>query len=344
MKASVLHGQRDLRNEEVARPTPSSGEVLVRVRRAGICGSDMHYFLHGRAGSFVPKRPFVMGHEFAGEVEGAGDDSDRTLIGKRVVVDPSMPCGKCEYCRGGRYNLCVNMRFFGSASTDPHIDGGFAEYVIAPAANCHQLPETMDYGTAAMTEPLSVTVHAAMRAGNLAGRSVLVIGGGAIGQLMALTARAFGARLVALSDIAPFPRALAVELGADDALDASDPDFVSSAGQVSGGGFDVIFEASGATVAVSSAIAAARRGGTIVQIGTLTSDVTAPLNTIMARELSYLGSFRFANVFGTALDLLASGRVGVDRLINAVYPLEEMSAAMARAVGKDGVIKVQLEP
>lgn len=344
MKAIVLYGQRDLRAETVPTPQPAAGEVLVRVRRAGICGSDMHYFLHGRAGSFIPKRPFILGHEIAGEVVAAGPGGDANLLGKRVAIDPSMPCGHCAHCREGRYNLCINMRFYGSASTDPHVDGGFAEYAVAPAANCHVLPEGLDWTAAAMTEPLSVCVHAAMRAGTLAGKSVLVIGGGAIGQLTALVARAFGASRVVLSDIAEFPRALAVELGADGALDAADPDIVGAAEALAPEGFHVVFEASGAPPAVSAAIALARRGGTIVQIGTLPADVTAPLNTIMARELSYLGSFRFANAFGIALDLLSSGRVSVDRLVNATYPLAEMDAAMARAVGKDGVIKVQVEP
>ena len=344
MKAIVLHGQRDLRFETVPTPEPAAGQVLVRVRRAGICGSDMHYFLHGRAGSFVPKRPFILGHEIAGEVVAVGEGCETQLLGRRVAVDPSMPCGHCAHCRSGRYNLCSNMRFYGSASTDPHVDGGFAEYVVAPAANCHLLPASLDWATAAMTEPLSVAVHAAKRAGGVSGKSVLVIGGGAIGQLTALVARTFGASRVVLSDTVAFPRDLAVELGADGALDGSSPDLVSAAAQHVEDGFDVVFEASGASAAVPAAIALARRGGTIVQIGTLPSEVAAPLNMIMARELDYLGSFRFANSFGIALDLLASGRVNVEPLINASYPLSDMKAAMDRAIGKDRVVKVQLEP
>ncbi|MDB5529831.1 MAG: hypothetical protein JWR51_2934 [Devosia sp.] len=344
MKAFVLHGQRDLRAELVPTPMPGPGEVLVRVRRAGICGSDIHYFVHGRAGSFVPKRPFILGHEIAGEIAELGPGVDPALAGRRVAVDPSIPCGTCAFCREGRYNLCLNMRFYGSASTDPHVDGGFAEYVVAPAANCHVLPDGLGWAEAAMTEPLSVAVHAVMRSGGVAGKSVLVTGGGAIGQLTALVARAFGASTVTLADIAAFPRNLAVQLGADSNLDASDPVAVERGLALTPGGFHVVFEASGAPPAVPLSIALARRGATIVQIGTLPADVTAPLNTIMARELSYVGSFRFANVFAIALDLMASGRVDVAPLVNAVMPLDEMASAMDRAIGKDGVIKVQVEP
>lgn len=344
MKAFVLHGQRDLRAEVVPTPVPDAGEVLVRVRRAGICGSDIHYFVHGRVGSFVPRRPFILGHEIAGEVAQAGPAVAPDLAGKRVAVDPSIPCGHCAFCREGRYNLCINMRFYGSASTDPHVDGGFAEYVIAPAANCHVLPDGLGWAEAAMTEPLSVAVHAVMRSGGVAGKSVLVTGGGAIGQLTALVARAFGATVVILADIAAFPRDLAIDLGADGSLDAADPAAIEQGLARVPGGFHVVFEASGAPQAVPLAIALARRGATIVQIGTLPADVAAPLNTIMARELSYVGSFRFANAFGVALDLMASGRVDVSRLVNVVMPLDQMAAAMDRAISKDAVIKVQLEP
>lgn len=344
MKAVVLHGQRDLRAEDVPTPVPQAGQVLVRVRRAGICGSDIHYFVHGRAGSFVPLRPFILGHEIAGEIAETGAGVDPALVGQRVAIDPSMPCGTCEFCREGRYNLCLNMRFYGSASTDPHVDGGFAEYVVAPAANCHALPEGTSWSEAALTEPLSVAVHAVLRSGSVAGKTVLVTGGGAIGQLTGLVARAFGAATVVLADIAAFPRDLAIELGANAALDAGDPAVVEQALALVPGGFHMVFEASGAPSAVPLAIALARRGATIVQIGTLPTDVTAPLNTIMARELSYVGSFRFANVFAIAIDLMASGRVNVAPLVSAVLPLAEMQTAMDRAIGKDGVIKVQIEP
>ena len=344
MKAIVLHGARDLRIEEREAPAAGPGQVRVRVRRAGICGSDMHYYLHGRAGSFALKRPFILGHEFAGEVDAIGSGVETALLGRRVTVDPSMPCGACEYCRTGRYNLCLFMKFFGSASTDPHVDGGFAEYVVAPAANCLVVPETVNWSAAAMAEPLSVTVHALLRAQGVAGKSVVIIGGGAIGQLTALVARAFGARTVVLSDLAEYPRQLALKLGADSVVDAGDTRSVEAAVADAQGGFQIVFEASGAPAAVSAAIALARRGGTIVQIGTLATDVTAPLNLIMARELSYLGTFRFANVFGTALHLLASGRVDVAPLVSATMPLADADRAMQRAVGKDNVIKVQIEP
>jgi L-idonate 5-dehydrogenase len=344
MRAFLLYGEKDLRAHDMDLPVVSPGHVMLRVKRAGICGSDMHYYSHGRIGSFVPKRPFVLGHEFAGEVVSIGDGVSPSMIGQRVTVDPSIPCGECKFCLGGRYNLCRNMRFYGSASCDPHIDGGFAEYTNAPAKNCWIVPDSLGWGEAAMIEPLSVVVHAARRAGDIACRRVLVTGGGAIGQLMALVARSFGASQVVMSDIAEYPRQLAIRLGADAALDANDVDFEAQATALSQGGFDFVFEASGSAQALSQAIAAAERGSTIVQVGTLPAPATAPLNSIMAKELNFIGSFRFANVFATALDLAVSRRVNLSALISAVLPLIDMQKAMNLAIGKREVVKIQIEP
>jgi L-idonate 5-dehydrogenase len=206
MKAFLLHAAHDVRATDLPRPVAGPGEIVLAMRRAGICGSDIHYYPHCRVGNFVPKHPFVLGHEFAGEIVEVGAGVPATRIGERVTIDPSMPCGHCEFCRAGRYNLCLYMRFYGSASCDPHINGGFEEFILAPAANTFVVPDALGWGEAAMTEPLSVAVHAAKRAGNLAGRSVLVTGGGTIGQLTARVARVFGAGIVVLSDILPGPR------------------------------------------------------------------------------------------------------------------------------------------
>jgi L-idonate 5-dehydrogenase len=343
MLAFQIHGAKDLRAVHLPRPTPGEGEVLLAVRRAGICGSDIHYFTHGSIGRFVPKRPFVLGHEFAGAVVGLGPGVDPTLLGARVAVDPSQPCGQCKHCRKGRYNLCLDMRFFGSASCDPHIDGGFAEAVAVPARNCHRLPDTVSWGEAALLEPLSVCLHAVGRAGPLTGRSVLVTGGGTIGLLTAILARAAGAAPVVVSDPAAFARETALAVGADAALDPTDAGFAGAAAAASDGGFGVAFEASGSPRALGQAIAAVERGATLVQVGTLPAEVTLPFNDIMARELTVAGSFRFANVFEAALRLLVAGRIDVAPVISRVLPLGDMGAAMAAAVAKDRVVKVQVE-
>jgi L-idonate 5-dehydrogenase len=343
MHAFVLHGKEDLRYNELPTPNAKPGQVLVNVRRVGICGSDVHYFSHGRVGNFVPKRPFALGHEFAGEVAELGEGVSGFSPGDRVVIDPSQPCGQCHYCRGGRYNLCENMRYFGSASCDPHLDGGFAEFVAVPARNCHVMPDAMTWGEAAMLEPLSVALHATQRAQSLAGKSVFIAGGGAIGQLIALAARAFGAGQVTLGDLADFPRRFAIEQGADAALNPADDDSEQQAMAISGGGFDVVFEAAGSTHALIHALKIVRRGGTIVQVGTLPPEVPIPANLIMSKELTVTGSFRFAHVFPMALQFAAIRRIKVAPLISQTFPFEQTPQAMAMAVAKEGVIKIQIE-
>lgn len=335
MRAFILHGKQDLRRGELTTPAAEPGQVLVRVRRVGICGSDVHYFSHGRVGNFVPKRPFALGHEFAGEVAELGAGVSGFSPGDRVVIDPSQPCGHCQHCRSGRYNLCENMRYFGSASCDPHLDGGFAEFVAVPARNCHLMPEAMTWGEAAMLEPLSVALHATQRAGNLAGTSVYVAGGGAIGQLITLAARAFGAAHVTLGDLAEFPRRFAIEQGADAAINPADAD--------SDQNFDIVFEAAGSTHALIHGLKAVRRGGIIVQVGTLPPEVPIPANLIMSKELTVTGSFRFAHVFPMALQFAASRRINVVPLISQTFPFDETPQAMALAVSKQGVIKIQIE-
>lgn len=174
--------------------------VLLRVRRAGICGLDLHYFEHGCCGAFaLPTRPFVLGHEFAAEVAALGDGVKN--VGARVTANPARACGVCDYCKSGRGNLCRSTIMLGSASTTPPTDGAFAEFVTVRADQCHVLPTSIDDATAAMLEPFAVALHAVKRAGTVSGKRVLVTGGGPIGLLVAMTARMFGAAPVALSDI-----------------------------------------------------------------------------------------------------------------------------------------------
>ena len=343
MKAYVLHGVKDLRYGDRPVADVDSGSVLVRVRRTGICGSDVHYYTHGSIGGFYPKEPFALGHEFAGEIDRIGDQVSTVEVGDRVAIDPQLPCGVCEQCRGGRYNLCPNMRFFGSASCFPHIDGGFAQYVAVPERNCFTLPEGLDYGYAAMLEPLTVATHAVMRAsvaGGVAGRNVLITGAGTIGQLVLLVARAFGASFISVSDVEEFPRTFALESGADRAFDPREDDLAEFSKREA---IDLIIEVSGAPVALAGAYHLVRKGGTIVQVGTQPDTVELPANLIMSKELTVLGSFRSAHVIKIALDLAASGRIDLGRTISSVFPFSRLQDAMNAAVEKRNVIKVQVE-
>ncbi len=344
MSAGVLHGAKDLRLQQVAPPELRPGMVLLRVRRGGICGSDMHYYEHGYCGAFVPSRPFILGHEFTADVAAVAGDVQAPAVGARVTVNPARACGYCDYCKAGRGNLCRQTIMLGSGSTTPPTDGAFAEFVTVRADQCHVLPPHLHDGLGAMMEPFAVALHAVKQAGSVAGKRVLVTGGGPIGLLVMLTARAFGATPVALSDLVEGRRHTALKLGADVALDPAAKHLPEQARELTGDGFDVIFEASGAPPALRQAFDLVRPGGTIVQIGTLgTAEVPLPANQLMVRETRLVGSFRYGNVFGEAIRLAASGRVSLEPLISEVFPLAQLPQAMQRAFAKDDVLKVQIQ-
>lgn len=342
MQAFVLHGAEDIRLENVPCPTPGANEALVKVRAAGICGSDLHYHAHGRCGDFVPTQPFILGHEFAGEIVAVGDEKNQSLIGNRVAVDPSRPCGQCKICRQGRYNLCPEMVYFGSASVTPPSNGCFAEYVVAPVTNCVAIPDHFDFAWGALLEPLSVATHAVMRSGGVAGKSVLITGGGTIGQMILLVAKAFGASKVVISDVKPFSRDFAMQQGASAALDPATADFSDQVINHAPEGFEVAFEASGVPVALNQAFELAAKGSTVVQVGTLENGISVPVNTLLTREIQYLGSWRFANVFDRVLELISTGAIDIRPLISQKMPFTELPSAIKAATGAD-VIKVQIE-
>jgi len=344
MRAAVLEKGRTIKIQAWPRPELKPGMVLLRVRRAGICGSDLHYFEHGQCGAFVPTQPFVLGHEFAAEVAAIGEGVVNVSAGVRVTANPARACGVCDYCRAGRGNLCRRTIMLGSASTTPPTNGAFAEFVTVRADQCHVLPAGMDDATAAMIEPFAVALHAVNRAGGVSGKRILVAGGGPIGLLVAMTAKMFGAAPVALSDLIEERRQTALKLGADVGLDPRDLGLAEKVRSVAGDGFDVVFEASGAKAALRQAFDLVRPGGTIVQIGTLGSeDVPLPANAVMVKEINYIGSMRYGNVFEEAIRLVEAGRIELRSLISGVLPLAEVEEAMRLAADKGSALKVQME-
>jgi L-idonate 5-dehydrogenase len=344
MLAAVLHEKKDLRVEEVPVPELAPGKVLLRLRRAGICGTDVHYFEDGRVGQFTMSAPFILGHEITGEVVEVSDGVTQPLVGQRVAVNPAWQCGQCEHCRAGRGNLCRRVRMLGSASTRPPTNGAFSEYLVIGAEQCFLLPPGVDDGLAALLEPFAVALQALRRAGSVAGKRILVTGGGPIGLLVVIAARACGATTIAVSDPLAERRQVAVAMGADVALDPTAGDFKDQVAARVDDGFEVVFEASGAPPALKQAIESARRGSTVVQIGMFSApELAVPVNQIMVREINFVGSFRYGNVWEEAIRYVASGRVKLEPLISRVFPLSQAPEALTLACAKTGVVKVQLD-
>lgn len=340
MKTLVAHAAKDLRLEDQPEPQAGPGEVLIAMEAGGICGSDLHYYNHGGFGPVRLKEPMILGHEVSGRVAVVGADVRGLEVGQLVAVSPSRPCGVCEYCRAGRHNHCMNMRFYGSAMPFPHIQGAFRQMLVADPAQCVPA-EGLSAGEAAAAEPLAVVLHAASRAGDLMGKRVLVTGCGPIGLLAIMVARAAGAVEIAATDITDFTLAKAREIGADAALNVgSDADAMApySAGK---GHFDVLFECSGVAAALAAAVPAMRPGGTVVQLG-LGGDMTLPMQAMTAKELVLKGSFRFHPEFATAVQMMQRGRLNVKPLLTHTEPLANAIAAFELAGDRTQAVKVQL--
>jgi L-iditol 2-dehydrogenase len=312
--SAVLYATRDLRIEERPMPEPGPDEVLVNVRAIGICGSDVHYYEHGRIGPYVVEQPMVIGHESAGTIVAVGSAVDSGRVGELVALEPGVPCRNCEQCLAGRYNLCPDVVFFAT----PPVDGSIANYVTIDARFAHRAPDGLTFEQAAMAEPVSVGVWASRKAHISAGDRVLVTGAGPIGLYAAQVARAFGAGTVTVTDISDFRLDTARKLGlnaerADSPLDST---------------FDVLLECSGAAPALTSGMKRLAPAGRIVLVGMGADTVSIDVPLLQGKELTLTGIFRYANTYPTALQLIAAGSVDVESVITHRFDLEHTEDAL----------------
>jgi len=316
MRVAVLHAPGQIRIEERERPRPGPREVLVQITAVGVCGSDVHYYEHGRIGPFVVEAPLVLGHESAGRVAELGEGAAKHAVGDRVALEPGIPCGRCRECRAGRYNLCADVRFFAT----PPVDGAFAEFVAIHEDFAFALPDSLSDEEGALMEPLSVGVWACRKAGVGAGDRVLVTGAGPIGLLAMQCARAFGATEVTVSDVNERRLEVARRTGATHAVTPDDEP---------GADFDALIECSGHPDAVAAGIRALRPAGVAVLVGMGPGEEgTLPLSVIQGRELWVTGTFRYANTYPAAIALAAAGRVDLRAIISGRFGLDEAEAAL----------------
>jgi L-iditol 2-dehydrogenase len=332
MRVVVLTRPGKLELQERPVPRPGPGQVLVAVRSVGVCGSDVHYFQHGRIGDFVLRAPLVLGHEVSGHIVAAGAGIDPGRLGARVAIEPGTACGRCAQCTAGRYNLCPGMRFFAT----PPVDGALSEYVLVPADLAFDLPDRVSDDAAALLEPLSVAIWATGKAAVTVGSSVLIAGAGPIGLLAAQAARARGAAAIVVSDIAAHRLAAAARNGATAVRAASE---VPAAGE----DFDAFIDCSGAPTAITAGIRVLCPGGRAVLVGTGPEELVLPFACLQQREITVTGTFRYANTWPTAIALAASGAVHLDALVTDRFALAETEHAL-RSVTREGTIKPIIEP
>ena len=336
--AVVAHAADDLRVEDAGAPSPAADEAVVAIAYGGICGSDLHYWRHGAAGASVLREPMILGHEVSGVVVEPAADGSGPQAGAPVTVHPLTPHGDgVTPWPEERLQLAPASTYLGSAMHLPHTQGAFAQRVALPTRMLHSIPATLDLRTAALAEPAAVAWHAVRRAGDAAGKSVVVIGAGPIGQLVASVARRDGASSVTVTDLERAPRDIARSRGID-AVDARDEVAIAALHA------DVVIESSGTIPGLAAAVSAAVRGGTVVLLGLQRAgDVPAPLATAITRELTLLGSFRFSAEFDEVIAALDDGSLDVTGIISEVRPAAEALDAFAVAADPASSCKVLLD-
>ena len=341
MQAVVIHAAKDLRVEERTVETPGPGQVAVAIGAGGICGSDLHYYNHGGFGTVRVKHPMILGHEVSGTVRQIGPGVDAVAVGDKVAISPSRPCNRCEYCLKGQQNQCLDMRFYGSAMRDPHVDGAFQQMLVADATQCHKLADGVSLAEGAFAEPFAVTLHAVKRAGSLLDKRVLITGSGPIGALCAIAARAHGAREIIVTDVLDGPLDYARRIGADQTINVATSPQKLAAFATGKGSVDVMFEASGNGAALASGLTVLRPLGVLVQLG-LGGDVPLAQNTVVGKEIEIRGSFRFHEEFDLAVELINRRRVDVRPLLSETFPISDAVKAFENASDRRHSMKVQL--
>ncbi len=321
MKAAQFNQPHDV--QIIDRPLRAlrGDEVLAQIAACGVCGTDVHIF----AGEAHARPPVILGHEFAGTIVEAGNQVRELRSGDHVAVDPNIACGGCYYCHRGQVNFCENLRALGV-----DIDGGFAEFVIAPAKQCYKLPENFPLEFGAFAEPLSCCVRGLERAAIQPGQAVGIIGAGNIGLLMLQLARIAGAGMIFVLDPLASKRAIATQLGAEIVLDSSEPSAVQAIAEQTHGGCDIVIECVGKAEAAELALALAKRGSRVVLFGLAAPAAYArlPLQTAFLKELTILSSILNPFTFHRAVDLLVQGKINLAPFSLNRFALERISEAL----------------
>lgn len=343
MKAAVMRNTREIHIEEYPVPVVGPDEVLIEVVAVGICGSDLHYYSHGRIGKYVVDKPFILGHECSGNVAAVGSQVQRFRVGDRVAIEPGVTCGTCDACKQGRYNLCPDVEFLAT----PPFDGAFAQYIKIRQDFVFPIPDELSYEAAALVEPFSVGIHAAARTGLQPGSTIAIMGMGPVGLMAVAAAKAYGAATIIVTDLEPLRLEAAKEMGATHVINIREQDPLEQIRNITGGaGVDVAWETAGNPKALQASLAALRRGGKLAIVGLPAQD-EIPLNVpfIADNEVDIYGIFRYANTYPKGIQFLASGIVDANKLVTDKYPLEQTYEAMERALNhKSECLKIVVYP
>lgn len=340
MKGSFYLGNGKFEVRDLVREKPGEGEVRVRVAACGVCGTDVHIY-HGSKGSADVTPPVVLGHEFSGVVEEVGPGVDVVAVGDHVTVDPNMYCGKCRPCRIGKKQLCTGLRAYGV-----NLDGGFAEACVVRQEQCYKVSKEIPLEFAAMTEPIACALHGIDRSHIRHGDVVCVVGGGAIGLIMVQLAKMAGAAKVVVSEPVAFRRGLALQLGADAAIDPVRENLSEGLREATGVcGADVVVECVGNRIALRQSIEICARGATLMVFAVHGVDEVAEIKPfdIFSKELTVTGSLINPDTHSRAADLISAGRLNLAPIITHSFGIDQVEKAILMQMGDESV-KVLVKP
>ncbi|KAL1319271.1 hypothetical protein HN51_071553 [Arachis hypogaea] len=343
--AAWILGVKDLSIQPYPLPSLGPHDVKIRIKAVGICGSDVHYYKTMRCANFIANKPMVLGHECAGIIQELGTQVQSLAVGDRVALEPGISCQTCNFCKGGRYNLCRGMKCFGSASTHTH--GSLANMVVHPANLCFKLPDNVSLEEGAMIEPLSVGVHACRRANISPDTNVLIIGAGPIGLVVSLAARAFGSPRIVMVDVDNTRLSIAKDLGADETIlvSTSIQDMEKEVVQIQNAmrsKIHVSFDCVGYNKTMSTSLNVTTSGGKVCLIGLAQTEMTVPLTPAAAREVDVIGIFRYRNTWPLCIELLRTGKIDIKPLISHRFGFsqKELEEAFETSARGGNAIKI----
>lgn len=340
-KAAFVLDKRSIKVMDSPRPGLKPGYVKVKVEYCGVCGSDVHHYMYLEEAFYPDIYPFILGHEFAGTVVETAKDVQNLKVGDKVCVEPGTFCGKCEWCKTGKYNLCRHMEFLSA----PPVNGAMREYITHPAELCFKLPENVSTLEGALVEPLAVGMNAVARSGIRVGQSAVVLGTGCIGLVTIMALKAAGITDITAVDLFDIRLNKALELGAARAVNTSGKDAVQEVLKYyEGTGPDFVFETAGNRHTAEASIYICKKGGTIMLVGNVVGETSLNLQRMCDKELTLLSNFRYRNIYPTCLEAISAGRIPVKEIISRIYPLDDAMEAFEDCINhKESMVKAVLK-
>lgn len=335
-EAVYLLENRKMEIRETEMPECSQGYVKVKVQYCGVCGSDVHLYQYGEP-AWPDIYPYILGHECAGEVVETGEGVTKLKVGDKVALEPGITCGKCEWCKSGKYNLCPDVKFLSA----PPYNGAFRKYIVHPEELCFKLPEQMSVLEGALVEPLAVGMNAVKNSQITVGDKAVILGAGCIGLVTLLSLKSMGVTDITVVDLFDIRLDKAMELGAARVINGKETDVIEEYMKITEGrGADFVYETAGSAVTTGQSVSLVKRGGTIMMIGNVVGETKFNFQLLVDKEVTILSNFRYRNIYAVAIDAVASGTLPIDKIISTIYDFEDTQKAFEDCISnKQSMVK-----